>query len=477
MRTTKFAVPLLTLAAFAISAPAKDRPFAPVEEAVKDRTRHDVRWERDLEAREESRTRVRQLLKRPLTVSSAVQVVLLNNRGLQATFEEIGLSFADVREARTLANPEADLSIKFPNQPPKHPLYEWDIAQNFLGLLLVPLRTKVAKEKLATAQLRVSDEVIKLTAEVKTACYELLADQSLIDHLRVIRDAQSVSLELMQKLHEAGNVTDLKLTQEQVQYSQLRLELARSEAELREHREKLNRLLGVWGGDTDWKLAETEFPRTPDSDFTTKGLETLAVANRLDLAAARAELESAAKALGLEKTFRFIGALDFGIAGEHEPDGLNLLGPSVRFELPLFNQGQARVACDEARLRMAAAKFEQLAIDLRSKVRALRDRLISKREIARFYRDELLPSRHRITALTLVEYNAMLVGAFDVFSARREDLEAERSLIEATRDYWITRAELERAVGGDLEAKTRPRPLALTVSESKSTKSLKPRKP
>ena len=210
----------------------------------------------------------RQLLKRPLTLSSAVQVALLNNRGLQATFEEIGLSFADVREARTLANPEVDLSMKLPNQPPKHPLYEWGLAQNFLDLLMLPLRTKVAREQLAAAQLRVSDEVIKLTAEVKTAYYELLADQSLIERLRVIREAQSVSLELMQKLHEAGNVTDLKLTQEQLQYSQLRLELAKAEAELREHREKLNRLLGVWGSDTGWKLAASELPRTPQPRST-----------------------------------------------------------------------------------------------------------------------------------------------------------------------------------------------------------------
>ena len=477
MRTTNLALALLTVLVILPPAAAKDKPFTRVQDTVKERTRRDVRWEQDFAAREESRNRVRQLLKRPLTLSSAVQVALLNNRGLQATFEEIGLSFADVREARTLANPEVDLSVKFPNQPPKHPLYEWGLAQSFLDLLMLPLRTKVAREQLAAAQLRVSDEVVKLTAEVKSAYYELLADQSLIERLRVIREAQSVSLELMQKLHEAGNVTDLKLTQEQLQYSELRLELAKAEAELREHREKLNRLLGVWGSDTGWKLAASELPRTPEADFAIKGLETLAVGNRLDLAAARAELESAAKALGLEKSFRFVGALDFGIGGEHEPDGLELVGPSVRFELPFFNQGQARIARGEAQLRMAAAKFEQLAIDLRSDVRELRDRLISKRDIARFYRDELLPSRHRITALTLLEYNAMLVGAFEVFNARREDLEAERSLIDATRDYWIVRAELERAVGGDLEAKPRPRPTVRAASESKATKPAKSRKP
>jgi len=466
---------LVLILVLAPSAWGKDKPFAPVEQAVAQRTRQEVRWEKDLAAREESRARARVLSRKPLTISSAVQIALLNNRGLQASFEEIGLSFADLREARMLANPEADLQVKFPDRPPTAPLYEWGIAQNFLNLLMLPLRTRVARDQLGAAQMRAADEVVQLISEVKVAYYELLADQQLIARLRTIREAQGTSLELMQRLHEAGNVTDLALWQEQAQYSRVRLEVATAEAESRAHREKLNRLLGVWGGETDWRLAATELPALPASDVSVKGLETLAIGNRLDLAGARAGLESAARAIGLEKTFRFIGALDFGIASEHEPDGVNLTGPSIRLELPIFNQGQARIARGEAQLRMAAAKFEALAVETRSMVRELRDRLTSKRDIARFYRDELLPNRSAITAQTLIQYNAMLVGAFEAFQARREALEAERAAIEATRDYWTTRAELERAVGGDLDAK--PRPPVLTTTESKTTKSLKSRKP
>jgi cobalt-zinc-cadmium efflux system outer membrane protein len=456
----------------AAPAGAKENAFAPVEKTVRERTKSDVRWAQDMAAREQSFADARALLKRPLTVTGAVQVALLNNRELQAGFEEIGLSFADVQEARLLANPEAVLAVKFPDRPPTAPLYEWGIAQNFLNLLMIPLRSRVARDQLAAAQLRVADQVVKLVAGVKVAFYEMQADDALLAKLRTMQDAQTASLQLMQKLHEAGNVPDLTLTREQAVYSQARLEIAKAEAEGREHREKLNRLLGVWGSETSWKLTG-ELPRVPDSEPTVRGLETLAVANRFDLAAARTGLESSVRALGLEKTFRFVGALDFGIAGEAEPDKTKLLGPSVRIELPIFNQGQARIARGEAQLRMAHRKFEGLAIEIRSEVRELRDRLISKRDIARFYRDDLLPTRHRITAQTLLQYNAMLVGAFETFQARKEDVEAERGMIEATRDYWITRAELERAVGGDLEAAPRSHPGA----ESKSVTSTKTHKP
>jgi outer membrane protein, heavy metal efflux system len=476
MNITKSILAIALFGPLANFADAKDKPFAPVQESVRGRTQLDVHWETDLRAREESRKRVRGLLHRPLALSTAVQVALLNNRGLQATFEEIGLSFADLREARTLANPELDLTVKFPDRSPRKPSYEWGIAQNFLDLLMIPLRTRVAREKLTAAQMRVADEVTKVVAETKSAYWELVADTQSIAQLRVMIDAQKASLDLMQKLHEAGNVTDLRLLRDQAEYSQLRLELALAEAELREHREKLHRLLGVWGADTDWTLAVTELPAVPASDIPLRGLETLAVQNRLDLAAARAELQSAARSLGLEKTFRFIGGLDFGVAGERESDGLNQVGPSLRFELPIFNQDQAKIARGEAQLRMAAAKFEQLAIDIRSTVRELHNRMVTKREIARFQREEIRPTRRRITALTLLEYNAMLVGAFEAFTARREDLEAERSLIDSTREYWVTRAELERAVGGDFEASRTSAGHAASV-DHKTVRKPKSRKP
>lgn len=456
---------LLCAVGLAAPAPGKEDAFAPVRETVRGRTKSEVRWAEDMAARDQSLTQARALLRRPLTVAGAVQVALLNNRELQAGFEEIGLSFADVREARTLANPEAELAVKFPDRAPSAPLYEWGIAQNFLNLLLIPLRSRVARDHLAAAQLRVADDVVKLVREVKVASYNLLADNALLAKLRTMQEGQAASLQLTQKLHAAGNVPDLTLTREQATYSQARLEIARAQAESRGHREQLNRLLGVWGGDTDWQLAG-ELPRVPDAEPTLRGLETLAVANRLDLAAARTELAGAVRALGLEKTFRFVGVLDFGVAGETESDKTNRLGPSIRLELPIFNQGQARLARGQARLRLAQSKFEALAIQTRSEVREMRDQLISKRDIARFYRDDILPTRRQITAQTLLQYNAMLVGAFETFQARKEDVDAERGLIEATRDYWITRAGLERAVGGNIEASTRSRADSATKSNA-----------
>ena len=145
-----------------------------------------------------------------------------------------------------------------------------------------------------------------------------------------------------------------------------------------------------------------------------------------------------------------MGAFDFGINSERETDSQTRTGPTFAIELPIFNQGQARIARGEAALRQSQDKFEALAVDVRSQIRELRDELTSKREIARFYQDELLPGQRRILNESLLNYNAMDIGNFELFTTKAEEASTEREYVNAVRDYWITRAELERAVGGNL---------------------------
>ena len=438
-----------------LALPAFARPedtFAPVAQDAQERTGRIVIWEREESARQQTLAQVRRLLKRPLTANIAAQIALLNNRGLQSSLEQIGLAESDLIEAKTIPNPDLNLSARFPDKPPSGTDIEWSIAQDFLSILMIPLRSKIASNQLTAVQLRVSDEVTRLVEEAKKTMYELQAAQEILSHLKIEQESQAASLELIQSLHEAGNITDLQLLQQQGEYGQARLEIAQAEAEIRELREKLNRLMGLWGEDTNWKLSPG-LPDVPQEDLSVRGLETLAVTQRYDLAAAKAELVSAVRAARLEKTFRWIGALDFGVDSERDTDSQTITGPTLRLQLPIFNQGQARLVRSEAVLRRAYDKFEQEAVEIRSEVRELRDKLISKRDIAQFYRDQLLPTRRQIRDQTQLLYNAMIVSPLELFTARRLEVNAERGYVEAKRDYWVARTELERTVGGSLSRK------------------------
>ena len=117
-------------------------------------------------------------------------------------------------------------------------------------------------------------------------------------------------------------------------------------------------------------------------------------------------------------------------------------------------------------MRQAKDKFEALAIDIRSKIGELRDELASKRQIARFYQDELLPNQRRILNESLLNYNAMGIGNFELFTVKAEEARTEREYIEAVRDYWIVRADLEREVGGNLSPRVYGEGKSLTRSVS-----------
>jgi cobalt-zinc-cadmium efflux system outer membrane protein len=347
--------------------------FGPIQESARTRTGYAVTWEREQQAREQTLTAVRRLLRTPLSAATAAQIALLNNQGLQATFEEIGLAQADLIEARTVPNPRLDISAGFPNNPVDVTDIPGGIAQDFLSILMIPLKTKVAKSQLAAAQLRVANEVTRLVGETKSAVYDLEAAQEILDRLKIEQAAQAASLDLIQRLHQAGNITDLQLIQQQAEYSESRLEIAQQEKEIRALREKLNRLMGLWGTDTDWKV-ESKVADVPKDDFSVRGLERLAITQRYDLAGAKAELESRLRAAGLIKSVRWIGALDFGVQSEREPEGETISGPSLSIELPIFNQNQANVARGEARLRQAYDNFQRQAVEIRSEVRELGDK-------------------------------------------------------------------------------------------------------
>ena len=423
--------------------------FAPVEQASRERSGSIVAWEREQKAREQTLAEARRLLRAPLSAATAVQIALWNNKGLQSTFEEIGLAEADLIEARTVPNPRLNISARFPDKPPSGTDFEWGITQDFLNILMIPLKTKVAKDQLTAVQLRVANEVIRLVAETKSAVYQLEAAEEILGRLKIEQEAQATSLYLIQRLHEAGNITDLQLLQQQAEYSRSRLEIAQGESEIRALREKLNRLMGLWGKDTSWK-AESRVPGVPKDDFSIHGLETLAITQRYDLAAAKAELQSTLRALGLVKTFRWIGALDFGVDSERQPDSQTITGPTFSLELPLFNQGQARVARSQARLRRAYDNFQREAVEIRSEVRELRDKLIFNRDVAQFYKDNVIPVRTQVRDQMQLQYNAMIVGPLELFTARQQEVAAERAYVEAKREYWINRAELEQTVGGSL---------------------------
>ncbi len=291
---------------------------------------------------------------------------------------------------------------------------------------------------------------LHLAKEVRSAYYTLLADEQMLEMRRTVAQATGAAAELAVRQFEAGTLKQLDVANQQGFHYQAKLDMARTDIQIIAGREHLNRLMGIWGTDTTWKLPG-RLPELPPSEIPLEHVEALAVSQRLDLAAARHTAEAVAFSLVLTKKFRYFSVFEFGIDTEHDaPDRINLTGPHLSLGLPIFDQRQAAIARLEAQLRQSQQQLSALAIDIRSEVREMRDRLLAARNIVKYYQDVILPLRQQIVDESQRYYNGMLIGVYELLLAKQNQINAGREYIDALRDYWITRSDLEYAVGGRL---------------------------
>lgn len=423
---------------------AKDAGFSDVRDMVGARIGRDVDWNREEAEEEAVGDAVQKLLERDLTADVAVQIALLNNRNLQATYEELGIARADLIQAGLLRNPVITFERRFSGQA-----LELDVVQEFIELITLPLRKRIAGAAFEASKQQVAAAVLDLAAEVGSTFYALQGAEEMAAMRRQVVQGAAAGADLAQRMHDAGNITDLDLRMEQRLTRQAQLDQAMAELEVIQQRERLNALMGLWGAETVWTVAP-RLPDPPPVDPPLRGLESLAVSQRLDLLAARQDIVTAAETLGLTKALRWLPGASGHLHLEREPDGRSTIGPGLEILLPIFDWGQAAVPRDRALLRQKQRRYTALAIEIRSQVRAAYSRMRSARNRAEFYRDTVLPLQVNILEQAQLQYNAMILGPLQLFQLKQAEIDTGREYIEAHRDYWVARTELEHALGGSI---------------------------
>ena len=423
--------------------------FSDVAQVIEERVGHRVHWYQGTPEDSQVSETIGSMLAEELPVDSAVQIALLNNRSLQATYEELGIAQADLVQAGLLRNPVFFGSARSSNRSSSATNTEFGVVQDFLDILVRPARKKLAAAEFEEVKLRVADAVLNLAAEMKVSYYTLQGSMQVTAMLRTITEATQAAYEFAQLQHTAGNISDLDLIVQQGLYEQARVNLVNSEAAVLSDRERLTRLLGLWGLSTEWRIAE-RLPDLPEEEYSLEHLESLAISQRLDLAAERWEIKKIAKALSITIHWRYVPLLDVGVETERDTDRERVTGPTLVIQLPIFDQGQAKIARFEALLRQSQQRMAALAIDIRSEVRDVRNRLLVARDLAEHYQKVLVPLREQIVTESQRFYNFMLIGIYQLLQARQDEIETYREYLEVVRDYWVARSDLERAVGGRL---------------------------
>lgn len=432
---------LSTLAGCATFSP--DGGFAPVQDIARERLGQPLRPVRSEADARQVADEVQALLAAPLDADAAVRIALLNNPGLQADYAELGIAEADLVQAGRLRNPGFTFA-RYEQGTARE--YERTFLFDLMGLLTLPARQEIESRRFRQTQLRVAERALGLAADTRQAWIAAVAAREAGSYLEQAAEASAASAELARRMAEAGNFSQLRAQREQLFHAEVAAQLARARNAATSEQERLVRLLGLEDA-SRLTLAE-RLPDLPEAPLPGAALEQQAMDQRLDLAMAREEIAGLAKSLGLTRATRFVNVLEVGWLNANTTGEPVKRGYEIELRLPLFDWGDAHAKQAEARYTQALRRAGELGVNARSQVRAAHAAYRAAYDLARHYRDQVVPLRKRIAEENLLRYNGMLISVFELLADAREQVASVNAAIQASKDFWLAESQLQMSLNG-----------------------------
>ncbi len=423
---------------------SKDGGFGAVQETAKKHVKQEVVWPKTETEKNKVTERVNELLLKRLNVDEAVQIALLNNKGLQTNFYNLGISESDLVQAGRLPNPK--FSMLYARNNGDYTI-EQILTFNIFSLLTMPKMQEIERQRFVQTQKKTAYEVIKVANHTRIAYFNAVAATEQVRYSEQVKEFAKASAELARRMFKAGNYNKLQQAREQNFYADAALDYASATNKQVSAYEALSRLLSV---SVEELNLEQRLPDLPKSLTDLQPFEKEAFEQRLDLQAIRLETDAVAKQLGLTKMTRFINVLEIGPArvlegrrGDPYKNGVQL-----SFELPIFDWGTARVARAESIYMQSVNRAAQLAINAQSEIREAYNTYRTNYDMTKHIRDEIVPLRKKVLQENQLRYNGMLTSPFELFGDARAQVVSVKDYIESLREFWVADSTLQMTLIG-----------------------------
>jgi outer membrane protein TolC len=450
-------LPLVAAGCVTTDYSAKDAGFMDASAKSSEATGKQTVWVQNRQQAQAVRDRVKALMaKKTVDVETAVQVALLNNKGLQASYADLGDSAADAWQTQLSVFPTFSVGLTGIATPglEAYRVLEGAIAANILALATYDKNIKLADTRFRQAQLNAAIATISLAAETRRAWINAVAAWENVAYLNQAKAAADAASELAKKIGEAGSMPKADQAREHVFYAELTGETAKARLEAKLAKEELVRLMGLSGSDIDFQIPN-RLPSLPKALIKRDDIEAESIHKRMDLQVARLELQATAQSYKLEDVTRIV--TDIELVGTYEKerereDGKILSDVSktagLEFRIPIFDSGQARLRKGELAYMRAANQLAELAVNTRSQARSAYLAYKSNYDIARHYRNNVLPLRNAIEEQSLLTYNGMITSTFELIADTREKIDSTILAVNAKRDFWLAEANLAPVIYG-----------------------------
>lgn len=431
--------------------------FSPVSDSARSVLGKDTALLMDAPAIEANAKRVHAMVQgKTLNADTAVQVALLNNRGLQAAYAQLGVSSAEAWQSIMMPNPIVSITVQgiAADGVGAFRSIEGTIANNLLAAFTQPGRSRMADVKFRQAQLVAVEKTLSVAVDTRRAWVDAVAAFETAGLVRETQGTADAASELAARLGDTGFFNKANQAREHAFYAELTGQRAQARLAATLAKEALTRQMGLWGDDVSY-FVPNALPRLPRHVHNRPEIERDALKSRVDLALARLDLDSMAKARGMTEATRYVTDLELiaGFETERENDGGGIESETtpqleLAFAIPIFDSGKARLKRAEAAYMLSAHQLAQMAVNVRSEARAAHASYIGTHQIAGHYRNAVLPLRQTIEAEALLSYNGMITNTFELLADTRARLNSNLIEAGARRDFWLAEANLVAAIYG-----------------------------
>ncbi|WP_404302312.1 TolC family protein [Alicycliphilus denitrificans] len=401
------------------------------------------------------------LLAQPLGQKETVQLALVNSPSLQALLAQGWAESADAAQVGRIANPIFSFERMTAGT-------ELDLGRalsfGLLDLLTLPSRYSVATRRIEQSQLRLTSDVVDQVTRVRQAWVRAVAAQQSLKYAKQVYESAEAGAELAKRMQGVGNFNRITRAREQAFYADAATRLSTAQHQVTASREELVRLLGLDESQAQALKLPERLPDLPKQALDPQAVGSLATKARLDIRLAQTALDGAAKAQGLNMVTSFT---DIELTGRRNTTFDNAEGTrstargwEIDVRLPLFDWGGMQRDAMNARTLAAANQLEGTVRSAGSSLRESYSAYRTAYDVARHYRDEVVPVRKVIAEENQLRYNGMLISAFELLADARDQVGAVTAALDAQQQFWLADAALQASVIG------RPTNTTLSVTTS-----------
>ena len=402
------------------------------------------------QAQRESRQRLtEQLLDQPLSMDDAVHLALANSPAVQSLLAQSWADLAAATQAGQIGNPVFTFERT-------HFKDEFELARllsiGLLDLLTLPQRQAISRNQVSAARVQLSAAVVGQVGQVRQAWVRAVAARQMLEYAGQVTRTAQASAELAKRMQQVGNFTKLQRAREHVFYADAAAQLASAQHAATAAREELIRQLGLDDTQSPLLKLPERLPDLPKQPRAPAEVSTAATQQRLDVQLARLQLDGAGKSQRLSLLSSLV---DVELGVRHDTvfdtatgDRANRKGYELAVRLPVFDWGSAQRASMNAQSLAAANRYDSVVRGAASQLREDYSAYRTAYDLARHYRDEIIPLRKTIAEENVLRYNGMLIGVFELLADNREQIAAVIAAINAQQQFWLADAALASSIVG-----------------------------